>query len=375
MVKRLEGITPFYAMDIGCRARRYPDAVHMELGEPDLEPSARVIGAYEKALRDRRFGYTPALGLMELRERIAEHYRVKYGLKNISAERVVITPGSSGAFIAALGMFLDAGQGVGIADPSYPCYKNFALFLNLKPVFIPTDAASNFEITPGALSASAGIAALIVSSPSNPTGRVYDKDSLAALVQWCERTGVTLISDEIYHGLVYGTKEHSALEFSDDAIVINGFSKAFCMTGLRVGWMIVPDRFIRTAEMLIQNLFISANTPAQYAACEAFDYPYLTHINEAFDRRMDYLYNELRNIVTIDSKPDGAFYLWSDVSRYGIDGREFSERLLEQKHVAVTPGIDFGAYKTGHFVRFAATSPKKILSEGVKRIKEFIETI
>jgi aspartate/methionine/tyrosine aminotransferase len=372
-VRRLiERITPFMVMDILAKARMMPDAIHMEVGEPDLPPSERVMEAYVKAVKERRFHYTPASGLMELRERIAAYYDHKYGV-SVSPERIIITPGTSGAFLVVFALLTDKDRRLVLSDPSYPCYKNFACFLDTEPIFINIDQSTGYEITPDHIRDHRDIGAIMVSSPSNPTGNIYREETFRGLITLCEEEGLYFISDEIYHGLVYDRQEHTALEYSDRVIVINSFSKSFCMPGFRIGWMILPDELIRRAEVIVQNIFIAANTPAQYAALEAFDEDHLRDVRDTFRQRRDFLYNELKDIFSIDAMPEGAFYIWADISRYSDDSMEFCRRLLDEKAVAITPGIDFGRNRTQDHVRFAYTQDISILRRGVERIREFLE--
>ncbi|RMH01363.1 MAG: aminotransferase class I/II-fold pyridoxal phosphate-dependent enzyme, partial [Aquificota bacterium] len=217
------------------------------------------------------------------------------------------------------------------------------------------------------------IKALHISSPGNPTGTLYEPENLKRLVQYCEEKGIYFISDEIYHGLVYEGKERTALEFSQKAIVVNGFSKFFCMPGFRLGWLILPEeRMVRQAEVIIQNLFISAPTLSQYAALEAFDYEYLTTVRETYRRRRKLLYEELREVLDIEVMPEGAFYLWVNVERYASDSYEFAKKLLEEARVAVTPGIDFGKNKTEKYIRLSYTKHEDTLREGALRIKNYL---
>jgi aspartate/methionine/tyrosine aminotransferase len=358
-------------MDILDRARRMKDVVHLEIGEPDLEPPPGVIEAFTRAVKDGKYKYTSALGLMELRETIAEYYQKRYKI-HISPERIAITPGTSGAFLVVYAMLLDKGQKIILSDPSYPCYKNFSYFLDADPEFVPVNADDGYCINTNELKRYFGVKALQISSPSNPLGTLYKKDRLIELIDYAKRNHIDLISDEIYHGLVYDEKEHSALEFDDDVVVINGFSKYYCMPGFRVGWMILPEKLVRKAEMAIQNVFIAANTPAQHAALAAFDEDYLGTVRDTFRERRDYLYSALADIFSIPLKPEGAFYLWANIERYGMNSSVFVERLLNDAHVAITPGIDFGKHETDRFVRFAFTRPLEELEEGVERIKEFL---
>jgi aspartate/methionine/tyrosine aminotransferase len=370
MKKLIDKISPFIVMDILAKARKMPDAVHMEVGEPDLPPSPKVLEAYERAIRDKKFHYTPAKGLTELREEIANFYNRRYGI-TVSPERIIVTPGTSGAFMVAFALLTDNQDRLVLSDPSYPCYKNFAYFLETEPLFIPVGRDDNYEIQPEAIESLDSIGALVVSSPANPTGNLYSERTMKKLIHLSHARDFHFISDEIYHGLVYDKKEHTALEYSDRVIVVNSFSKYFCMPGFRVGWMILPEGLVRKAEVIIQNIYIAANTPAQYAALEAFDDEYLQQVTETFRNRRDYLYNELRDLVSIDAKPEGAFYIWADISRYSKDSMKFCETLLDEQAVAITPGIDFGTNDTEHYVRFAYTQNVAKLKDGVERLKNF----
>ena len=365
-------ISPFIVMDILAKARTMPDAVHMEVGEPDIPPSGMVEEAYLKAIRDKKFHYTPAIGLTALREKIAEYYQSKYNV-SVSPGRIIITPGTSGAFMVVFALLTDSERRLLLSDPSYPCYKNFAYFLETEPIFVDIDKDLDYQISPEAIKSHDNVGAVVVSSPANPTGNIYSKKTLTELTALAEERGFKFISDEIYHGLVYDKKEHTALEFSDNAIVINSFSKYFCMPGFRVGWMILPEDLVRRAEIIVQNIFIAANTPAQYAAVEAFDEEYLLQVRDTFRQRRDFLYNELKKFLTIDAVPDGAFYIWADISRYSNDSMDFCSRLLDEKAVAITPGIDFGKNGTEHYVRFAYTQDISRLKLGVERLKEFLK--
>jgi|Deesub1362B_J571_1020462.scaffolds.fasta_scaffold00152_16 aspartate/methionine/tyrosine aminotransferase len=371
MRRLLEKISPFRVMDILKEARSLPGAVHMEVGEPDLPPSEKVREALLRAVSDHKFYYTPAKGLVELREKISDYYNKRYSVK-VSPERIIITPGTSGAFLVVFALVTDEQRGLVLSDPSYPCYKNFSYFLQTRPLFIPVDSSSNYQITPEMLEDIKGAGAVMVSSPSNPTGTVYDPPVFERLIEVAEKKGIWFISDEIYHGLEYEDRVRSALEFSDRAIVINGFSKYFCMPGFRVGWMILPEELVRKAEIIVQNIFIAANTPAQYAATEAFDEDYLSTVRETFRQRRDFLYSRLKELFRIDAIPEGAFYIWVDISDYSDNSVEFCRRLLKQKAVAITPGVDFGENNTIRYVRFAYTRNMDELEEGVKRIKEFL---
>ncbi len=369
---RIEKVSPFLVMDILKEAQSLGDVVHMEIGEPDLEPSPKVIEALERAIKDRNFSYTPSLGLWELRERISKHYYDYYGV-DVSPSRVIITTGTSSAFLIVYALLLDYGDKIVLSDPSYPCYKNFAYILDIEPLMVNVDHSTNYQITPDHLIDIKGFKAIHISSPSNPTGNLYQEDNLKALCQFCDERGIYLISDEIYHGLVYDKKERTVLEFSQRAIVINGFSKAFCMPGFRLGWLILPDEdLVRKAELISQNLYISAPTISQYAALGAFDYEYLEHVRDTYKKRRDLLIKELDGVGEIDVYPEGAFYLWMDVSKYGMNSYELSMRLLREAKVAVTPGIDFGKNNTDRFIRISFAKDGGTLQEGARRIRDYL---
>jgi aspartate/methionine/tyrosine aminotransferase len=368
---RMDRVTSFIVMDLVKKAQRYPDTIHFEIGEPDVPPSPHVTETIVKAARDGKTGYTESMGILPLREKIAEFYDRMYGVR-VSPERIIVTVGTSGAFLVAYSILLNAGDRIGMADPSYPCYKNFGYLLGIEPEFIPVDASTRYEITPEALAGHPGLKALHVPSPSNPLGNMYRPESLAALIDACERSGAVFISDEIYHGLTYDAKAHTALEYSDEAIVINGFSKLFGLPGLRIGWMVLPERLMRSAEVVMQNIAISVPTLSQYGAIAAFDYPYLERVAGIYRARRDFLYEGLSRIFTIDAKPEGAFYIWADVSRYADDSFEFAETLLERAHVAATPGADFGTNGTKRYMRFSYTRELDHLREGLARLESLL---
>ncbi len=340
----------------------------MEIGEPDLEPPPSVYEHLERAIKEKRQGYTPSLGIMELREKIAEHYYRFYGV-DVSPDRIAITPGTSGAFLVAYTIMTEEGDRIGLTDPSYPCYKNIARILGFEPFFINTKEDNGYKLKPEEIPDN--IKVLHISSPVNPTGAVYGKEEVKRIVEACHEKGIYLISDEIYHGLVYEKPYTTALAFSDDVIVINGFSKLFCMPGFRIGWMILPERMVRKAEIVIQNMFISAPTLSQYAALGAFDYEYLNKIRETFKIRRDILYNGLKDFLDISVKPEGAFYLWVKTERFHKNSLELSKEILEKAKVAVTPGVDFGENETIKYIRLSYTRREEELKEGIKRLREF----
>lgn len=369
---RYEKMNSFIVMDIVREAQKYDDTIHFEIGQPDLDPSQKVKDKLKEAIESNIFSYTQSLGLIELREKIVEHYKRDYNV-DIDTNQILLTPGTSGAFLIAYTLTLKTKGRLGLSDPSYPCYKNFAYMLDIEPIFMNIDKSSDYQLNINHLK-NQNLDALQISSPSNPTGNIYEKENLKSLINYCDKNSISFISDELYHGLVYEKESCSALEFSDNVFVINGFSKYFCMPGMRLGWIIVPKNLVREAEIIAQNIFISAPTLSQYAALEAFDYEYLENINNTFKERRDYLYKELNEIFTVDAKPDGAFYLWVDVSKYTDNSFEFSKELLENIHIATTPGVDFGTNKTNKYLRFAYTRDIEHMKEGIERLKIYLQS-
>jgi aspartate/methionine/tyrosine aminotransferase len=367
---RTDKLQSFRVMDVVREAQQYDDAIHFEIGQPDLPPAPAVKAALHRAIDEDRFAYTESLGLLALREKIAAHYAQEQGV-TIDPGQILITPGTSTAFLIAYLLTLEQGGVLGLADPSYPCYKNFAHMVDVEPLFLPIGVKDGYQLTPEHL-AGKRMDALHISSPSNPTGTVYSRENLEELMAYCRTEGITFISDELYHGLVYDEVAASAVEFGEEAIVINGFSKYFTMPGLRLGWMVLPEQLVRPAEIIAQNLYISAPTLSQYAALEAFDYDYLSQVRKTFRERRDFLYEALGELFAIDARPDGAFYLWADVSRYSDDAVAFAEELLKECHVAITPGVDFGTNGTRHYLRFSYTREIAHMREGVERLKEYL---
>jgi len=369
---RLDKIKPFIVMDIVREASKFDDTIHFEIGEPDTEPPPAVWEYTEKAIKDKLNFYTQSLGLIELREKISQFYWDKYKV-DVSPSRIAITVGTSGAFLVSYLILLDQNENLVLTDPSYPCYKNFSYMLDINPITINIDKSTNYQLTVDQLKELKDIKAVQISSPSNPIGNVYRKEVLKELIEYCDENGIYFISDEIYHGLTYGVKEHTALEFSDRAIVINGFSKYFSMPGFRLGWLILPEDLIRKAEIIMQNVFISPPTLSQYGALGAFDYEHLEKNRKIYEERRNYLYNELVKLFEIDAKPEGAFYIWANISKYSKNSFEFCKKILNDIHVAITPGVDFGSNKTNEYVRFAYTRDIEHMKEGIKRLREYLE--
>jgi aspartate/methionine/tyrosine aminotransferase len=246
--------------------------------------------------------------------------------------------------------------------------------LNIKPRLIPVDKNTKYQLTPDLLQKYKDIKAVQISSPSNPTGYLYDNDNLRDLTDYCNSNNIYFISDEIYHGLTYSDKtEKTVLEFSDNAIVINGFSKYFCLPGIRLGWIILPEELMRKAEIIMQNLFICAPIISQIGALGAFDYTFLKNYKEEYRKRRDFLYNELKDIFEIEAKPEGAFYIWANIEKYSNNCLDFANELLENIGVAVTPGMDFGNNNTEKYIRFAYTRNIQHMGEGVERLKKYLK--
>jgi aspartate/methionine/tyrosine aminotransferase len=363
-------MSSFIVMDIVREAGKFEDAIHFEIGQPDLPPSPLVKKALHVAIDEDRFSYTQSSGLHELRVKIAQHYHKTYGL-HVEPNQIFLTPGTSGAFLMAYALTLKNGHKLGLSDPSYPCYKNFAYMLDIDPVFMPIGKIDDYQLHVKDLK-QYKLNALQISSPANPTGNIYKSENLKELIEYCDSKNIAFISDELYHGLDYNTKADTALRYSQNVYVINGFSKFYCVPGNRLGWIIVPKKKLREAEMIAQNFFISAPTLSQYGALEAFDYPYLAKTKDEFKKRRDYLYSELSKIFEIDASPQGAFYLWVNVSKYTKNSYEFAHELLEKLHVATTPGVDFGVNKTEQYLRFAYTRDIAHMKEGIKRLKKYL---
>jgi len=351
---------PFIVMDIVKESKKYENVIHLEIGEPDILPSPKIKEASLKAINNNQFFYTPSKGLLELRQKIANHYRKFYDVE-VNPENIIVTTGTSTAFLIA---FYFANK-IATPTPGYPCYENFAKLENKEFIKIPTNFPE-YQLNIDNLN-NYNFDTLMISSPNNPTGTITE--NLEEICNFCKTNNKLLISDELYHGLVYDKKYTTALKHNKDAIVINGFSKYFCMPGFRIGWIIVPNDKIRDAEIIAQNILISAPTISQYAALEAFDYEYLDYIQNEFKKRRDFLYNELKEVFPI-AKPDSAFYLWCDISKYSNNSLDFANRLLKEAKVATTPGIDFGNYS--NYLRIAYTKDIDTLQEGVKRIKSFL---
>jgi aspartate/methionine/tyrosine aminotransferase len=375
--RRIESIEPFLAMDIKERADRLEragrDVIHLEIGEPDFAAPPAVLRAAQRALSERPMRYTPALGLPELRQAISDFYERTHGL-DVSAERIIVTAGSSAALLAALGAVLDVGDELLVADPSYPCNRHLAHSLGAVARTVPVGPESAYQLDAEHVRAHAGprTRAVLVASPSNPTGTLLSEGQLAALKNACDERGAALIVDEIYQGLVYAGPSRTALELSNQLFVVNSFSKFFQMTGFRLGWLVAPAAYVRPLEKLIQNLFIAPSTLAQWAALAALEPETLTLLEERrreLDQRRRYLLGALPRLgFGIPAEPEGAFYVYADTSRLGADSTQLAADFLEQAGVATTPGRDFGLHRAESHLRIAYTQPLGRLQEAAERL-------
>lgn len=367
-------VDPFIVMDVMEAARRAEASgrhiIHMEVGQPSTPAPLGARRALSAAL-ERPLGYTVALGLPELRLGIAGLYRRWYGI-DLDPARVVVTPGSSGAFILAFSALFDAGDRVALGEPGYPSYRQILRAMSLQPVGIPTRIEDRYQPQPQDLPQD--VQGLILASPGNPSGTVLRRDELAALTARAAELGINVISDEIYHGLDYGAGFHTALEVTDDVFVINSFSKYFSMTGWRVGWMVVPPDMIRTVERIAQNMFICPPHASQVAALAALDCMDEADANVAVYTENRRLMLERLPRIGFDriAPPEGAFYIYADVSELTDDSLKFCEEILEKAGVAVTPGLDFDPVRGRQTLRFSYAGSTADIAEGLDRLDRFM---
>ena len=381
IAERMEAIQPFHVMALLARARALEakgrDIVHMEIGEPDFETPAPIVQAGIEALQSGKHHYTPAKGLLELRQVISTYYQSRYGV-DVDPERILVTPGSSGALQLLMAVLVNPDQQVLMADPGYPCNRNFVRLVEGEAVSIPVDASTGYQLNVSHLQQhwSAQSKATLVASPANPTGTLISEADMQAMADFVAAQGGHLLVDEIYHGLTYDTKEETALSISHDVFVINSFSKFFGMTGWRLGWLVAPEAYVGALDKLAQNIFLAAPTPAQYAALAAFKpdtMDILEQRRQTFQQRRDYLLPELKKLgFDIPVTPQGAFYLYANCRGITEDSYAFCMQLLEEAGVAVTPGKDFGHNQPQHHVRFAYTTSLERLKLGVERIQQFL---
>jgi len=380
MPSKRSNVPPFMVMDVMAAAAALEakgvHVVHMEVGQPAAPAPTTALRAAQEAL-SRRIGYTETLGIPSLRARIARHYAETHDL-TLDQARVVVTTGSSGGFILAFLALFEPGDRVALANPGYPPYRHILSALGCEPALIETTAETRWAITGKALIAEhrrKPLAGLVVASPANPTGTMMDADALSQLIAVAEAEGIRVISDEIYHGLDYAFAAETAANLSERVLVINSFSKYFCMTGWRVGWMVVPDNLVRAVERLQGNLAISVPALSQVAAQAAFD-------GKAEMEEVKHGYEENRRILVAGLPKagldkflpvDGAFYLYADISKFSGDSLDFAKRMLEQAHVAATPGIDFDPVNGHNFLRFCYAGSATEMHEAVARIGAWLK--
>jgi (5-formylfuran-3-yl)methyl phosphate transaminase len=381
LARRLQEIEPFLAVEVAERAqaleRQGVDVVHLGYGEPDFAPPLVVQQALEKAVRDGHMRYTHSLGILALREAIAAHYRTTYGVK-VSPEQILVTPGTSPAMLLLFGALLDPGDEVVLSDPYYACYPNFIRYAEGVPVCVDTTEEDGFQYRPEAIGPRLGprTRAILVNSPANPTGAVLAPKRMAAIAALAEERSAFVIADEIYHGLSAGGRDRSILEFTDRAFVLNGFSKAFAMTGWRLGYVIAPPSYVRALQRLYGNFFISTNEFVQWAGVaalrEAADAP--ARFARIFAERRRIMIEGLRAIgLGVGFEPTGAFYILANARHFSSDSLSFAYEILERSHVAVTPGVAFGRNAEG-YLRFSYSASVERIREGLRRLGAFLVT-
>ncbi|MFT0211688.1 pyridoxal phosphate-dependent aminotransferase [Pseudomonas sp. F1_0610] len=375
---RSQAIEPFHVMALLQRAKELEaqglDVIHLEIGEPDFATAEPIVKAGQDALANGLTRYTAARGILPLREKISQFYKQRYAV-DVSPERIVITPGGSGALLMASSLLVEAGKHWLLADPGYPCNRHFLRLIEGCAQLVPVGPEVKYQLTPELINTfwdEQSVGAL-VASPANPTGTVLTREELQALSTTIKSKGGHLVVDEIYHGLTYGLDAPSVLEVDQEAYVLNSFSKYFGMTGWRLGWLVAPEHAINDIDKIAQNIYISASTIAQYAALACFDAETIAIFEQRraeFQQRRDYLLPALRELgFNIAVEPEGAFYLYADVSAFTDDSYAFCHFFLEEEQVAFTPGIDFGRYQQSTHVRFAYAQSLERLQQAVERIE------
>lgn len=378
---RMQDIAPFHVMELVQKAQQLEDQgrsiIHMEVGEPDFPTPPLIVAAAQRAIADGKVFYTNALGLPELREAIARDYRNRFGVV-VDREQVVITSGASAALLMALGVLVNPGDEILMADPGYPCNRHFVRLFEGVPRAINVDASTRFQPTARQVSEHWGprTQGVMVASPANPSGTLIPPQELKAIAAEVQRRGGTLIVDEIYQGLCYGQTAGTALTCGQELFIINSFSKYFGMTGWRLGWMVVPPPYLRAVEKLAQNLYIAPPTPAQHGALAAFHPETLATLEsrrQMFQTRRDILLQGLMDCgISVPVQPDGAFYVYADVSALTDNSFDFAMDLLQTAGIAATPGLDFGHNQPERFIRFAYTASVEKIQEGIVRLRAFI---
>ncbi|MBN1613204.1 MAG: pyridoxal phosphate-dependent aminotransferase [Deltaproteobacteria bacterium] len=376
ITRRADDISPFIVMDVLEKAqemeRKGDQIIHLEVGEPDFDTPDCIKEAGIKAMQAGKTHYTHSLGLAELREAICEHYLGKYGV-SLAPDQILVTSGTSPAMMILFAAILDPGDEVIISDPHYACYPNFIRFFDGVPVTVDVFEDEGFQYTPEAIrpKITEKTKGIMINSPSNPTGNLLDSDRMAAIAS----LGVPVISDEVYHGLVYEGKEHSILEFTDNAFVINGFSKTYAMTGWRLGYLIAPKAYIRPMQKIQQNLFISANAFVQWAGIAALREAGndVLRMKRIYNERRKFMIGRLRDIgLGVRVEPTGAFYVLGNVKAFCTDSYHLAFDILTKARVGVTPGVDFGRNCEG-YLRFSYANSLENIAEGIRRIDEYLK--
>jgi aspartate/methionine/tyrosine aminotransferase len=374
---RIAEIEPFRVVEVLSRAKELAaqgrDIVHMAAGEPDFTTAGPIVEAGRAALARGETHYSQASGIPELREALSRHYADTYGL-DIPPSRIMVTPGASGALLLIAALLMNPGDGMLMTDPGYPCNRHFMRLVEGRGQLVRVDAGSNYQLT-GPLAAANwrdNTVGAMVASPANPTGTALSREELADLSAVVRARNGHLLVDEIYHGLGYDTPTPSVLEVDPDAFVINSFSKYFGMTGWRLGWLVAPEAAVAEMEKLAQNLFISMSTMAQYAALAGFEpgtRAILEERRDIFRQRRDFLLPAVQALgFDVPCKPDGAFYIYADASRFTDDSQQFCLNLLEEHGVALTPGVDFGHHRANEHLRFSYTTSLERLETAVERL-------
>lgn len=383
LAERAGKIRPFYVMELLERAKRMEAGgrhiIHMEVGEPDF-PTPRLIKERAiGAIGDNRTYYTHSLGLPELREAIALHYRTTTGV-DVSPDRIIITNGTSGAFLLLFSVLLESGASVALADPGYPCYRNFAELFSANIMALGVRPEHRYEVRIDDLETLSTLPDLVVfANPANPTGTVYTSETLHDLISFLSAKGIPCVVDEIYSGITYERSVVSALSFSDDSIVIDGFSKRYAMTGWRLGWMVVPAELVRPVQKVAQSVYISPPAISQYGAIAAFENDVAEDIAamcRIYRERRDYLLPRLRTMgFDIPLTPEGAFYIYAGIERWGIDSMDFTRKALEEAGVAITPGLDFGSFGAETHVRFTYATGLDDIETGCGHLEKWLATL
>jgi aspartate/methionine/tyrosine aminotransferase len=375
VAKRAEKIPPFIVMDILEKAhdmeKQGRNIIHLEIGEPDFPTPACICNAASEAIYDGKTHYTHSLGIPELREAICDHYGSRYGVR-ITPDRVIVTSGTSPALFMLFSTLLERGDEIILSDPHYPCYPNFANWVEAKPIFVDVSETDGFQLHAQDVKKKIGpnTRAVLINSPSNPTGNLLPPSRMAELVE----LGIPIISDEIYHGLAYGEKEHSILEFTDNAFVLNGFSKLYAMTGWRLGYIIAPRPFIRPLQKVQQNFFISAGSVSQWAGVTALTRAHddVEQMRLVYDERRRFMIRRVKEMgFGLPVEPSGAFYMLVNANHLNQSSYELAFEILEQAGVGVSPGIDFGRNAEG-YLRFSYANSIENIKEGLDRIEAFI---